>query len=167
MKKRKKKSADESTENIPKAPKFIYLPKLSAHAQRFGIKMNKCLIGRPQSVPRIIENHLPLCYHPIFVRLSKVLFIGRYLYFLFYVILAINLPNYSLLGQPVINPIIDFRSWWKKEKKLGLEGACNLLCPVKLYKGIRLTLTQRVSKKKYTNGFRSGGNILGQSALKC
>ena len=25
---------------------------------------------------------------------------------------------------------------------------------------------QRVSKKKYTNSFKSGGNILGQSALK-
>ena len=116
------------------------------------------------------QNHrkpLAIMLPPNLCEDRKVLFIGRYLYFLFYVILAINLPNYSLLGQPVINPIIDFRSWWKKEKKLGLEGACNLLCPVKLYKGIRLTLTQRVSKKKYTNGFRSGGNILGQSALKC
>ena len=28
----------------------IYLPNLSAQAQKFGISMKKCFIGRPQSV---------------------------------------------------------------------------------------------------------------------
>ena len=38
--------ADKLAENTPKCPK-IYLPKLSAQAQKFGILMKKGFIGRP------------------------------------------------------------------------------------------------------------------------
>ena len=38
--------ADKSVENIPKWPN-IYLPKLSAQAQKFGILMKKGFIERP------------------------------------------------------------------------------------------------------------------------
>ena len=38
--------ADKSAANTPNAPK-IYLPKLSAQAQKFVIQMKKGFIGRP------------------------------------------------------------------------------------------------------------------------
>ena len=38
--------ADKSVENNPKCSK-IYLPQLSAQAQKFGISMKKGFIGRP------------------------------------------------------------------------------------------------------------------------
>ena len=38
--------ADKLSENTPNAPK-IYLPKLSAQAQKFGILMKKGFIGSP------------------------------------------------------------------------------------------------------------------------
>ena len=41
-----KMGADKSDENTPKCPK-IYLPKLSAQAQKCGISMKKGFIGRP------------------------------------------------------------------------------------------------------------------------
>ena len=41
-----KMGADKSAEDTPKCPK-LYLPKLSAEAQKFGIWMKKGFIGRP------------------------------------------------------------------------------------------------------------------------
>jgi hypothetical protein len=38
--------ADKSAWKYPKRPK-IYLPNLSAQAQKFGISMKKSFIGRP------------------------------------------------------------------------------------------------------------------------
>ena len=38
--------ADSSVENTPNVPK-IYLPNLSAQAQKFGILMKNGFIGRP------------------------------------------------------------------------------------------------------------------------
>ena len=35
------------SQNQPKIPQMIYLPKLSAEAQKFRISMKKGLIGRP------------------------------------------------------------------------------------------------------------------------
>ena len=43
---RPKMGADSSARNTPNAPK-IYLPNLSAKAQKFWISMKKGFIGRP------------------------------------------------------------------------------------------------------------------------
>ena len=42
-----KMGADSSAENTPNAQKFIYLPNLSAQAQKVWISMKKSFIGRP------------------------------------------------------------------------------------------------------------------------
>ena len=45
-----KMGADSSAENTPNAPEFscpVYLPYLSAQAQKFWISMKKGFIGRP------------------------------------------------------------------------------------------------------------------------
>ena len=44
-----KMGVDSLAKNTPNAPK-IYLPNLSAQAQKFGISMKKGFIGRPESV---------------------------------------------------------------------------------------------------------------------
>ena len=48
--------------------------------------------------------------------------------------------------------------------KIAIIG--NMGCGV-LWLGIQNLIDRGWAKKKYTNGFRSGGNILGQSASKC
>ena len=48
--------------------------------------------------------------------------------------------------------------------KIAIIG--NMGCGV-LWLGIQNLIDRGWAKKKYTNGFRSGGNILDQSASKC
>ena len=42
-----KMGADRSAENTANSPEFIYLPYLSAQAQKLGISMKKGFNGRP------------------------------------------------------------------------------------------------------------------------
>ena len=55
----------------------------------------------------------------------------------------------------------------KNQKKKFRGFYCSYYLYEKVTTFFDIWVYQRVSKKKYTNGFESGGNILGQSASKC